>query len=116
MNEVIKNGTIILLIILNGILVIGFFINREYKLEYSKKLNEYKERQKYRDSIIFSQDNAIRSLRQERDSLVIQKDTLILQLDASFTRIEKLSKPAVTQADKKDALKWIEEHNLSLTQ
>jgi hypothetical protein len=82
--------------------------------EYHSRIEDFDERQAERDSIISVQEDAITFLRQERDSAFVVRDSLVVELDSSLSRIERLTQPSVTEEDKTEALSWIEEHNASL--
>lgn len=112
-NEIVSSLAIATGIVLTALLIKGLFVSSGTS-GVNRSIQNYRQKQEVRDSIIHAQEVVIDSLVKIRKEYKEDKARLVQELDSAFYRIELLVKPTITDKDKKEVVLWIQKHNNSL--
>jgi hypothetical protein len=79
-----------------------------------KIMNDYRERQVERDSIVEAYKVALGDMVVELDSIKAERDLYRVKVDGTLVVIENLTNPVATEETINEALEWIEQYNDTL--
>ena len=113
MTPKIKNVLLFAIGAIIGFIVVNNLNSSEIE-ELETKSQEFQRRQDQRDLEVDSLNLVLDSLPKERIRLMNITDSLYKELDSAYIRVEKLSKPEVTQETINETKRWIEVYNSSL--